>query len=227
MAYWGIALTLLHQPVRRAAGRQSAARAGGDREGQGGRRQDAARARLHRRARRLVHRIRQGRSPQPRAGLFQGDGGGGGALSPGRRGADRTTRWRSKVAASPADKTYANQLKGAAILEADFQAPAAASRRRPLSDPRLRLSADRREGPRRRHALRRDRAGCAACPAHAVPHLHPRRLLEGVDRRQPRLGARGQGRQGVRRPAARPGLHGLRLSAARAGQECPGRHRRR
>ncbi len=41
------------------------------------------------------------------------------------------------VAASPADKTYANQLKGAAILGADLAAPAAASRHRPLFDPSL------------------------------------------------------------------------------------------
>ena len=39
------------------------------------------------------------------------------------------------VAASPADKTYANQLKGAAILEPILAAPAAASGRRSLPDP--------------------------------------------------------------------------------------------
>ena len=41
------------------------------------------------------------------------------------------------VAASPNDKTYANQLKGAAILEPIFRTPAAASRRGPLSHPPL------------------------------------------------------------------------------------------
>ena len=41
------------------------------------------------------------------------------------------------TSASPADKTYANQLKGAAILEPIFEASAAASRRRALSDPSL------------------------------------------------------------------------------------------
>ncbi len=41
---------------------------------------------------------------------------------------------------------------------ADLQAPAAASRRRALPDPPLRLPADRREGPQRRAALRQDRA---------------------------------------------------------------------
>ena len=41
------------------------------------------------------------------------------------------------VAASPNDKTYSNQLKGAAIAGADLQTPAAASRRGSLSDPSL------------------------------------------------------------------------------------------
>ena len=44
------------------------------------------------------------------------------------------------VAASPSDKTYAYQLKGAAILEPDFPAPASPSGRRPLSHSSLRLS---------------------------------------------------------------------------------------
>ena len=61
------------------------------------------------------------------------------------------------TSASPADKTYANQLKGAAILEADRQAPAAASRRGALPDPSLRLSADRRQRHRGRPALCQDR----------------------------------------------------------------------
>ena len=64
-----------------------------------------------------------------------------------------------------------------------FQAPAAASRRRALPDPSLRLPGDRGEGPRCRQALFQDRAGRAARAAHAVAHLHARRLLEGVDRR--------------------------------------------
>ena len=101
---------------------------------------------------------------------------------------------------------------------ADLQAPAAASRRRPLSDPPLRLPADRRERARRGQALCRDRAGGAARPAHAVAHLHARRLLEGIDRVQHRLGARGEGRQGVHDQLHAMDYHGLRLSAARPGQ---------
>src|SRR5262249_32466013 len=80
MAFWGVAL----QSARRAAGVESPARACGHPEGQGRRRQDAARARLHQRARRHVRRLRQDRPPQSRAGLSQGDGGIGGTLSRGR-----------------------------------------------------------------------------------------------------------------------------------------------
>ena len=100
------------------------------------------------------------------------------------------------VAASPADKTYANQLKGGgdpgAIFKRQPQHPGVAHYLIHL----LRLSADRGEGPRRGDALFQDRAGGAARPAHAVAHLHARRLLEGIDRLQRRLGARRQGGQG-------------------------------
>ena len=72
----------------------------------------------------------------------------------------------------------------------DRQAPAPASRRRALPDPPLRLSADRRQRHRGRPALRQDRARRAACPAHAVAHLHPRRLLAGIDRFQHGVGTR-------------------------------------
>ena len=109
---------------------------------------------------------------------------------------------------------------------ADLKAAAAASGRHALPDPSLRLSGDRREGPRCRQPLRQDRAGRAARPAHAVAHLHPRRLLEGVDRLQHRLGEGRQGREVGRQPAARPGLHGLCPSAARPGQAGARRHRR-
>ena len=60
---------------------------------------------------------------------------------------------------------------------ADLQAAAAASRRRALSDPPLRLSGDRRERSRRCQALCQDRASRAARSTHAVAHLHARRLL--------------------------------------------------
>src|SRR5215831_18409954 len=213
------------QSARRAAGVESPARACGHPEGQGRRRQDAARARLHRRARRHVRRLRQGRPPQSRAGLSQGDGGIGGPLSRGRRSPDRLCHHAQRRGVTRGQELcQSTQRRG--HPGADLQAPAPTSGRRPLSDPPLRLSADRRERPRRCHALRQDRARGAACAAHAVPHLHPRRLLEGIDCRQSSLGACGQGRQGSHRSAAWAGLHGLRLSAARPRQQCPRRHRR-
>ena len=83
------------------------------------------------------------------------------------------------TSASPADKTYANQLKGAAILEPIFkrqpQHPGVAHYLIHLYDyPPIAekgLDAARR--------LRQDRAGGGACAAHALAHLHARRLLAG------------------------------------------------
>ena len=130
------------------------------------------------------------------------------------------------TSASPADKTYANQLKGAAILEPiakrQPQHPGVAHYLIHLYDyPAI---AEKGLEAARRYA--KIAPGRAACPAHALAHLHARRLLEGIDRVQHRLGAVGEGWQGLRRAAARDGLHGLRLSAARAGQEGQRRRRR-
>ena len=137
-----------------------------------------------------------------------------------------STPSRSTSRASPSDKTYANQLKGAAILEPIFKRqprhPGVAHYLIHLYD----YSGPCGERHRCRQALCRDRAGRAARAAHALAHLHARRLLERIDRLEHRLGARGQGRQGVRRPAARHGLHGLCLSAARAGRQSARRRRR-
>ena len=106
------------------------------------------------------------------------------------------------VAASPADKTYANQLKGAAILEPIFQRqpqhPGVAHYLIHLYD----YPADRRQGPAGGVALFEDRTECAACAAHAVAHLHPRRLLEGIDRGEHGFRAGGEGQQGSRRSTA-------------------------
>ncbi len=124
------------------------------------------------------------------------------------------------------DKTYAQQMQGCRDPGADLPAPAAASGRHALPDPPLRLSGDRREGPRRRQPLRQGRSGRAARPAHAVAHLHPRRLLEGVDRFQHRLGQGGEGGEVGRQLPARPGLHGLCPPPARPGQAGARRHGR-
>ena len=86
------------------------------------------------------------------------------------------------TSASPADKTYAQQLKGAAILEPIWkrlpQHPGIAHYLIHLYD----YPAIAQKGLDAAKLLRQDRAGGAARPAHAVAHLHPRRLLEGFDR---------------------------------------------
>ena len=195
-------------------------------EGQGDGRQDRARARLHRRADADVRRLRQA---QPSSSAS--------ARSATRRRRSRrsirtTTRRRSPTPSRSTprptsnDKTYAQQTKGAAILEPISQAAAAASGRHALPDPPLRLSGNRREGPRSGQPLRQGRAGRAARPAHAVAHLHPRRLLEGVDRFQHRLGEGREGGEVGRQLSARPGLHGLCPPPARPGQAGARRHGR-
>ena len=68
---------------------------------------------------------------------------------------------------------------------AALQEDAGASRGGALHHPRLRRAPARPTRARRGPPLRLDRAGRAARPPHAVAHLHPRRLLEGVDRDQP------------------------------------------
>ena len=184
------------QPACPAAGRQPSARPCRHPEGQGGRRQDATRARFHRCAGRVLHRLRQDRPWRARAGLSQGHGRRGAALSDDDE-AQIFYAITLNVAASPSDKTYANQLKGAAILEPIFKRqprhPGVAHYLIHLYDtPAL---AEKGLDAAKRYAA--DRAGSAARAAHAVPHLHARRLLEGIDRLQHRLRAGGKGRQGV------------------------------
>ena len=110
----------------------------------------------------------------------------------------------------PADKNYANQLKAAQILEPLFVAqpdhPGVAHYLihsydyPPIADKGL---AAAKATP---HRARR-----TARAAHALAHLHARRLLAGFDQGQPRV------RQGGRRndfDGIMPRLHGLRASAA-------------
>ena len=122
------------------------------------------------------------------------------------------------VAASPSDKTYANQLKGAAILEPILerqpQHPGVAHYLIHLYDyPPIAA-----KGLPPGAALRKNRAERAACAAHAVAYIYAGRLLEGFDRGKHGIRSSRQGQQGIRRPAARPGLSGLCLSAAWSGQ---------
>ena len=87
--------------------------------------------------------------------------------------------------ALPTDKTYANQLKAAAILEAEFA-------RQPDHPGLAHYIIHSFDVPplapralRRGAALRDDRARGAARAPHAVAHLHARRRVAGVDRHQP------------------------------------------
>ena len=143
-----------------------------------------------------------------------------------------TTKHRSSMpsrlntSASPADKTYAQQLKGAAILEPIWkrqpQHPGIAHYLIHLYD----YSAIADKGLEAARLYCQDRAGGAACAAHAIAHLHPGRRLEGIDLVQHRLGEGGQGREGVRQRVPRAGLHGLRLSSTRRRQGRAGGTRR-
>ena len=86
------------------------------------------------------------------------------------------------------DKTYAQQLKAAAILEAVFREqpdhPGAAHYLIHSYD----YPAIAEKGLVRRPSLRDHRPGRAARPAHALPHLHPAWVLAGLHPVEPRLG---------------------------------------
>ena len=130
------------------------------------------------------------------------------------------------TSASPADKTYANQLKGAAILEPIFkrqpQHPGVAHYLIHLYDyPPI-----AEKGLEAARLYAKIAPGRRARPAHAVAHLHACRLLAGVDRIEYEFGTRRQASRRFPRPAARHGLPGLRLPAARPGHEGQGRPRR-
>ncbi len=129
------------------------------------------------------------------------------------------------VAASPADKTYANQLKGAAILEQIWKRqpehPGVAHYLIHLYDyPAL---AEKGLAAARRYAKM---APAAAHAQHMPSHIFTRlgywqeSIASNIERRALRR------QREISRPAARDGLHGLCLSAAWAGRQGQGRHRR-
>ena len=121
------------------------------------------------------------------------------------------------VAASPSDKTYSNQLKGAAILEPIFKRqprhPGVAHYLIHLYDypPIAEKGLDA--------AMHYSKIAPAAPHAQHMPsHIFTRvgywkeSIASNIEGRE--------GRQGGQRPAARDGLSGLRLFAAWAGQRC-------
>ena len=129
------------------------------------------------------------------------------------------------VSASPADKTYSQQLKGAAILE-----PIA--KRQPhhpgVAHYLIHLYDYPPIAEKGLEAAKRYAAIAPAAPhaQHMPSHIYTRvGYWKEFGRLEHRIGARGQGRQRGHRSAARDGLFGLRLSAARPGQEFPCRDR--
>ena len=122
IAYWGIGMSLLLNPFGVPPAGQSGGRARGHSKGQSHRRKDAARTGVYRRARRVLYRLRQ--DPIIAAACRP-------ISRPWRRWPqhypqdDEAQIYYAialNVAASPADKTYANQLKAAAILETSSSA---------------------------------------------------------------------------------------------------------
>src|SRR5213593_2975226 len=102
---------------------------------------------------------------------------------------------------------------------AALHAESRSSRRRALPGARLRLPTAGRQGDQGRGDLRAHRAGRAARPAHALPHLLDGRDVGRVDRLEP---------VGARDPAGLPprdGLHGVRAPAARSGRASQGARR--
>ena len=129
------------------------------------------------------------------------------------------------TSASPADKTYANQLKGAAILEPiaerQPQHPGVSHYLIHLYDyPPI---AEKGLNAARRYAKI---APAAAHAQHMPSHIFTRvGYWTEFDCIEYRIRACRQRRRGFRRTAARHGLPGLCLSAARPGRQSQGSHR--
>ena len=122
MATFGIAALLMNNPLagQGASPKGARSRAGGHRAGPPHRREDAARARLHRGGGRLLRRLRQqarARSPG-RAGA--GVRGAGRAAIPDDDEAQIFAALYTAGTQSQADQTYAAYLKAAAVLEKQF-----------------------------------------------------------------------------------------------------------
>jgi hypothetical protein len=210
--FGGIAALLMSNPLAgQGASPKGPSRRWRDRAGPAHRRQDPARARLHRGGRGVLRGLRQpprARTPGLRAKAFEALA----ALPGRRRGADLLALYIAGTQ-SQADQTYAAYREGGGDPgKAVRQAPGP-SGRRALPDPQLRRAADRAKGLTARAAMRH-RAGCAARAAHAVAHLHARRLVGGIDRHQPALRRRWRGRGDGPTSLPRRRLHGLRAPAA-------------
>ena len=233
MAYWGVAMNAWGNPFAGgpaepalSRGAEAAAKAivavGEDRAGAG----------VHRRGGRALSRRRQDNQRRPAPGLRRHHGAGVPGFSQGHRSRHlprpRPDRHRAQ------DRHH---LRPAEARGRDSQSPVCplspAPGPGPLHHPLHRFAPAGPPRPRRRAAVRQDRAGRAPRPAHAVAHLHPAGLL-GRDRRlesggiQRRCGQRqSQSGPSGRRGVTRARLRGLWLSPAGAGLGRPGDRRHR
>ena len=85
------------------------------------------------------------------------------------------------AAALPTDKTFANKRKAARNPQQGLEGAARASGRRALPDPQRRHGEIRRGRAAGGDLLFEDRAGGAACAAHAVAHLYAAGAVAAVD----------------------------------------------
>ncbi len=179
-------------------------------ESPGARCKDRARARLHRRDRRLLSRFRSARSRGARARLQRGHPAAREAVARRSRSADLLCPLAARHGAA-GRRDLREPEAGGCDPERPPAPRAAAPRHRALHDPLVRLSAARRRCPPRGPRLLEDCPGLAARPPHALAHLHAARTLAGFDCLEPRVG---QGGPRARRATpSRRGLHGY---AARA-----------
>ena len=182
-----------------------------------GRRQDRARARVHRGRRRAVPRPRAPGPADAGARLPRRDGGAGGEPSRRHRGLD-LLRARARAGGAADGQDLRRPAEGRRHPRGAVRHAPRPPRPRALHHPQLRRAGARAAGAGRRAALRADRALGAARAAHAVAHVHAPGLLAGVDRHQHRLGGGRQARRRHRRGAARDGLPDVRVPADRPGR---------
>ncbi len=165
---------------------------GGDRQRAPHAAQDRARARLRGSGRRVLRGLGQSPGEGAAARPIEGLRGARGEIPGRRRGADllRALHRGHPIAGGPDLRRVheGGRDPGAAVREAPGP-----PRRRALPDPQLRRAAPRAERARRRAPLCQHRPGCAPRAAHALAHLHARRLLGRIDRHQPACRNGGKG----------------------------------
>ena len=220
IAYWGIATSLLLNPFGVPPAANLAEGLAAIQKGKAHRRQDAARTRVYRRARRVLYRLRQDRSPHPGAGLSQGDGGGGATLSAGRRGANLLRHRARRCGLAQPTRPMPISSRRAAILEGIFkrqpQHPGVAHYL--IHSLRLRRRSPRRAStpPTRYSQIAPTAPHAQHMPSHIFTRVGYWKESIALNAGSVRA-AKADKEYGDQ--LAWSGLHGLCLSAARAGQE--------